>query len=98
MLLEANLNDGLSVSVPRTFQLPTSLRSTDQVYGGVRQASKYLQESGVPRAERVRILQAFDNGTVSFRQAGSSEFGIRYFSNPSRPGGSWLFETFPASR
>ena len=31
-------------------------------------------------------------------QAGDSEFGLRYFSDPSRPGGSYLFDTFPASR
>jgi hypothetical protein len=35
---------------------------------------------------------------MTVRQAGSSEFGLRFFSDASRPGGSYLFETFPASR
>jgi hypothetical protein len=78
--------------------LPTALRSADEIYGGVRQASKYLQEMGVPRADRVRYLQAFEEGTISFRHAGSSEYGIHYYTDPSRVAGQWLFETFPASR
>jgi hypothetical protein len=67
-------------------------------YAGVRQASQYLREMGVARADRVRILQGFEEGTIGLRQAGNSEFGLRYFSDPARRGGSWLFETFPASR
>jgi RHS repeat-associated protein len=84
---------GLPVSVPRS-----TLRTTDQIYGGVRQASKYLQEMGVSRAKRVEYLQAFENGTISLRQAGASEYGLRYFGGRAKPEGSWLFETFPASR
>jgi hypothetical protein len=82
-----------SVSVPRS-----TLRTADQIYGGVRQASKYLQEMGVSRAKRVEYLQAFDRGTISFRQAGASEYGLRYFGGRAKPEGGWLFETFPASR
>lgn len=53
---------------------------------------------GVSRAKRVEYLQAFENGTISFRQAGASEYGVRYFGGRAKPEGSWLFETFPASR
>lgn len=32
------------------------------------------------------------------RSASQSEFGLRYFSNPNNIRGSYLFNTFPASR
>ena len=53
---------------------------------------------GVARADRVRILQSFEVDAMRVRTAGQSEFGLRYFSDPNRAGGSYLFETFPASR
>jgi len=64
----------------------------------VQEASAYLKTQGVPRAERVQILQSFDVDAIGVRQAGTSEFGLRYYSDASRPGGGYLFETFPASR
>ncbi|MBI4658415.1 MAG: RHS repeat-associated core domain-containing protein [Verrucomicrobia bacterium] len=67
-------------------------------YAGIRQASRYLQEMGVPRAKRVEILQSFEAQNMVVRPAGQSEFGLRYFSDANRAGGSYLFETFPASR
>lgn len=67
-------------------------------YAGVKQASEFLKRMGVSRNDRVQILQSFEEGTISVRQAGSSEFGLRYHSDPSRAGGGYLFETFPASR
>jgi RHS repeat-associated protein len=67
-------------------------------FSGVREASKYLQDMGVPRARRVEILQSFEVDAMRVRTAGANEFGLRYFSNPNRAGGSYLFETFPASR
>jgi RHS repeat-associated protein len=67
-------------------------------YAGVKQASEFLKRMGVSRNDRVQILQSFEEGTLSVRQAGSSEFGLRYHSDPSRAGGGYLFETFPASR
>ena len=53
---------------------------------------------GVPRADRVRILQSFEVDAMRVRTAGQNEFGLRFFSDPNRIGGSYLFETFPASR
>lgn len=35
---------------------------------------------------------------MTVRQACQSEYGLRYFSNPNRPAGNYLFESFPASR
>ena len=67
-------------------------------YVGVREASAYLQAQGVSRGERVRILQSFDTAAITVREAGASEFGLRYYSDASHAGGSYLFETFPASR
>ena len=53
---------------------------------------------GVPRADRVRILQSFEVDAIRVRVAGQNEFGLHYFSDPNSAGGSYLFETFPASR
>jgi RHS repeat-associated protein len=76
----------------------STLRTADEIFSGVRQASKYLQEMGVSRAKRVEYLQAFEAGTISFRPAGASEYGLRYFGGRAKPNGGWVFETFPASR
>jgi RHS repeat-associated protein len=95
------------VSAPRTLRLPTSpaagaaegrLLTDAQRFGGIRQASQYLRDAGVPRAQRVEWLQSFQQGTVRFRSAGDAEFGIRYFGGEAYPSGRFLFETFPASR
>lgn len=80
-------------------KLPTRAPSSmPNRFDGVRQASQYLQDMGVARADRVRILQSFEVDAMRVRTAGQSEFGLRFFSNPNRAGGSYLFETFPASR
>ncbi len=67
-------------------------------YAGIQDASAFLKSQGVSRADRVQILQSFNPQNITVRQAGSSEFGLRYFSDATRPSGSYLFETFPASR
>jgi RHS repeat-associated protein len=77
---------------------PAAAKSLPDSYAGIRQASQYLQEMGVSRADRVRYLQSFEPQNMVVRQAGQSEFGLRYFSDPSRAGGQYPFETFPASR
>jgi hypothetical protein len=72
---------------------------TPNPYAGVQEASAYLNAQGVPRDARVQILQSFDVRTLQVRQAGGSEFGLRYFDGVNaRAKGSYLFETFPASR
>lgn len=76
----------------------SAARVTPDTYTGIRQASQYLQEMGVSRADRVRYLQSFEPQNMVVRQAGQSEFGLRFFSDPARAGGQYLFETFPASR
>jgi len=74
------------------------LLSDAQRFGGIRQASQYLREIGVSRADRLKTLRAFEEGTVRFRPAGDTEYGVRYFGGRANPSGSWLFEAFPASR
>ena len=73
--------------------------ATPTPYEGVRKASSYLQEAGVPRNIRKQVLESFDRRAMQVRTAGDSEFGIRYFDNVNAwPEGRYLFETFPASR
>jgi hypothetical protein len=67
-------------------------------YTGIREASKFLNEVGVTRAKRTVILQSFETENMIVRQACKSEYGLRYFSDPSRTAGNYLFESFPASR
>ena len=70
-----------------------------QRYAGVKEASQYLQDAGVPRYIRKQVLQSFDVKTLYLRQASNNEFGIRYFDNVNAwEKGRYLFETFPASR
>jgi RHS repeat-associated protein len=67
-------------------------------FEGVREASTYLKGLGVPRGQRVQILQSFEPDAMRLRLAGENEFALRYYSDPKRQGGRYLFETFPASR
>jgi CheY-like chemotaxis protein len=68
-------------------------------FDGVKAASGYLRSIGATRKERIEILRSFEIDTIKLRQAGSSEFGLRYFDNVNAfPKGRYLFETFPASR
>jgi hypothetical protein len=97
-MVEAGAAESFRLSIPQSAVRSGALRSADDIYGGVRQASKYLQEAGVPRPARVSILQAFEEETISFRYAGPSDHGIRFYSDPKYPAGQWLFDTFPASR
>ncbi len=79
-------------------ELGSVIKKLPDPYEGIKQASRYLQNMGVSRAERVRYLQSFEPHNMMVRKAGGSEFGIRYFSESLRSGGQYLFETFPASR
>ncbi|WKJ90897.1 RHS repeat-associated core domain-containing protein [Methylomonas montana] len=68
-------------------------------YTGVRDASAYLKDQGVPRSVSKQIIESFDVRTLQVRQAGNTEFGMRYFDGVNAQAkGRFLFETFPASR
>jgi len=69
-----------------------------EAFAGIREASQFLRGAGVPRAARVQILQSFEASTVQVDQAGANQFGIRYFGGNANEVGSFLFDTFPASR
>jgi hypothetical protein len=65
-------------------------------YQGVKQASQYLRDMGVSRADRVTALQSFDIRTISVQTAGDANFGIRFhdFGQTARPMGQFLTDTF----
>ncbi|MGV1826927.1 RHS repeat-associated core domain-containing protein [Agrobacterium vitis] len=68
-------------------------------YRGVKDASKYLKDTGVPRQYRKQVLESFDRDAIQVRPAGPSEYGIRYFDRVNaQDKGRYLFETFPATR
>jgi len=71
----------------------------DEIYSGVRKASQFLQDIGVPREVRKQVIESFDIRTINVRPAREAEYGIRYFDDVNAlPKGRWLFPTFPASR
>ena len=64
-------------------------------FDGVRNASNYLKEAGVPRLYRKQILQSFDIGTISLNRAGNSTFGLRFYDGINASAkGRYLFPTF----
>lgn len=63
-------------------------------YDGVRAASKYLQEQGVPRAYRKEILESFEVETISLRIADNSTYGLRFYGGAANKSGRYLFATF----
>jgi RHS repeat-associated protein len=67
-----------------------------EAYQGVKQASQYLRDMGVSRADRVTYLQSFDIRTITVQTAGDANFGIRFhdFGQTARPMGQFLTETF----
>jgi RHS repeat-associated protein len=70
-------------------------------FAGVREASALLKEAGVPRQYRKEILESFDRATISVNQAGTSTFGIRFYSSSgvgSQARGRYLTPTLPATR
>jgi RHS repeat-associated protein len=94
----------------RPQQQPTK-RSADQgggaagsvpdAYAGVRQASQYLRDQGVPRSIRKEVLDSFEPGTIRVETAGSSTHGLRFYSADgvgSAARGRYLTPTLPATR
>jgi hypothetical protein len=73
--------------------------SDDVMYAGVRKASKFLQDIGVPRDVRKQAIEAFDILSIKLRRVGDFEYGIRYYDNiTSKAKSGFLFDTFPGSR
>jgi RHS repeat-associated protein len=72
--------------------------SDDAVYAGVRHASSFLQQLGVSRDVRVKLLSTVDPRTVGLDFAGTSSYALRYFGGRARARGHALFDTFPATR
>ena len=87
---------GINLLLPGRGKVATEAAES---FAGVKAASLYLQEIGLPRAQRVQILQSFEAGTVGLRGAGPAEYGLRFFDGKNaQASGRYLFETFPASR
>ena len=71
------------------------------VFAGVREASLFLREQGVPRSIRKEVLESFDVATIRVEKASSRTFGLRFYSANgvgSQASGRYLFPAFPADR
>jgi RHS repeat-associated protein len=68
-------------------------------YAGTKEASKLLREAGVPRAFRIQVMQSFEDGTLSVRRAGDSDYGMRFYDNENAwARGRYLTTQWPATR
>ncbi len=68
-------------------------------YAGTREASQLLQDAGVPRQFRVQVMQSFEEGTITVRKAGDSDYGIRYYDDANASArGRYLTSEWPATR
>ncbi|BDU51685.1 RHS repeat domain-containing protein [Haliovirga abyssi] len=83
------------------FLLPTVAAESGELitkdsYAGVKQASKYLQNIGVGREQRINILQSFKEGTINMKTADTATYGLRFhdFGEKAYKSGSYLFPTF----
>ena len=68
--------------------------SSIDAYVGVKEASQYLKEMGLPRNVRKDILESFDIGSIKVEQAGANSYGIRFYGGSVKANGAYLFETF----
>lgn len=68
--------------------------TVDDVYAGVKQASEYLKQQGVPRKYRKQVLESFDVRTIKLETAGESTYGLRFYGGNASVEGRYLFETF----
>jgi hypothetical protein len=81
------------ISAAEEFSLKSAPSATP--YAGVRAASEFLIQQGVPRAARVQIINSFEIETLTLKTAGSSTFGLRFFDNVNALAkGRYLFPTF----
>jgi hypothetical protein len=64
-------------------------------YEGVKNASEYLQEQGVPRAYRKQILESFDIDSINIMKASDNTYGLRFYDNVNAyEKGRYLFPSF----
>lgn len=58
-----------------------------------------LKTAGVPRKYRKQVIDSFEPGTISVRDTGGAEYGIRYLDGKNAMDrGRYLTQDWPASR
>lgn len=77
---------------------PVAEVSRPDSFAGVREASQYMRDAGVPRSVRKEVVDSFERGTISVQKAGTDTYGLRYFGDGSGAVGRYLTPTFPAGR
>jgi hypothetical protein len=84
---------------PRVSASSVAANALPEAFSGVRQASKFLRDNGVPRSIRKQVLESFDRQSMRLRVAGDSEFGLRYFDDINAfARGRYVFGELPATR
>ncbi|MDR0953452.1 MAG: hemagglutinin repeat-containing protein [Elusimicrobiota bacterium] len=73
----------------------STVDSLPNQYQEVKEASKYLQDLGISRLDRVKILQSFNPQNMSVNVAGDATYALRYYDIfDAKPNGPFLFPTF----
>ena len=70
-------------------------RTTPGQYDGVRALSQTLRDAGVPRADRLDVINSFRQGSISVRQATGNENVIRFFGGEANQLGRFVTPNFP---
>ena len=64
-------------------------------FEGVGELSRILREAGVPRSDRLQVINSFRNGQIMLRRATGSENVLRFFGGDARSRGRFVTEGFP---
>ena len=63
-------------------------------FEGVKQASAFLTERGIPRGRRVEWLQSYVVGTIRFELADATASGVRFFGGEATESGAFWLTSF----
>lgn len=69
--------------------------TTTGQHDGVRQLSQTLRDAGVPRTDRVDLINSFREGSIVARQASGNENLLRFFGGDAQQLGRFLTPNFP---
>lgn len=64
-------------------------------YDGVGALSQLLRDAGVPRTDRLEVINSFNKGSITLRQATGNENTLRFFGGEANEVGRYVTPNFP---
>ncbi|MEU5308760.1 DUF6531 domain-containing protein [Streptomyces sp. NPDC021562] len=91
------------VTDPRSWADPLGLAPCEtgplDPYAGTREAAQLLRDAGIPRNFRIQVMESFEEGTITVRRAGDSDYGMRFYDGKNAwARGRYLTTQWPATR